>query len=64
MLRSAVGDSPQNQSDAPNFDVISNLCLLAKFNERDPDSFFKLFEQIADSRQWPEEDQVLSYNVS
>lgn len=54
LLGSADGDSSGKQSD-----IISNLCLLPKFNEKDPDSFFSLFERIADSRRRPEDDQAL-----
>uniref|UniRef100_A0A8C5CMY1 Gypsy retrotransposon integrase-like protein 1 n=1 Tax=Gadus morhua TaxID=8049 RepID=A0A8C5CMY1_GADMO len=36
------------------FDVLGNLRLLPKFNERDPESFFSLFERVAESRKWPE----------
>ena len=35
------------------FDIIRNLSLLPKFNERDPDTFFSLFERIADTQGWP-----------
>lgn len=41
------------------FDIFSNLRLLPKFNEKDPDSFFSLFERIAEARKWPEGDQAL-----
>lgn len=57
---SADGGGPGKQSDAPHSDIISNLHLLPKFNEKDNDSFFLLFEGIADSRQRPEGDQLLS----
>lgn len=36
-----------------------NIRLLPKFSEKDPDTFFILFERIADSRKWPEEEQVI-----
>ncbi len=36
------------------FDVLGNLRLLPKFNERDPETFFSLFEYVAESRKWPE----------
>ena len=41
------------------FDVASNLLLLPKFNENDIDTFFCLFERVADSRGWPDEDRTL-----
>ena len=33
--------------------------MLPKFNERDPDSFFTLFERVADAKKWPDSDRVL-----
>lgn len=41
------------------FDVVSNLKLLPKFNERDLDVFFSLFESIAEERNWPVVDRVV-----
>lgn len=41
------------------FDVVGNLKLLPKFNERDPDVFFSLFESIAEERNWPMADRVV-----
>lgn len=41
------------------FDVAGNLWLLPRFNERDPDTFFALFERVADSRGWPNADRTL-----
>ena len=38
------------------FDVASNLRLLPKFNENDVDIFFSLFERVADSRNWHDEE--------
>ncbi len=35
------------------FDTAGNLHLVPKFNERDPDTFFILFELIAEARAWP-----------
>lgn len=34
----------------PSFDVAVNLRLIPKFNERDPDIFFVLFERVAEAR--------------
>lgn len=42
-----------------NFDVAANLRLAPKFNERDPDTFFTLFERVADARNWPDCDRIL-----
>ena len=36
------------------FDVLGNLQLLPKFNEKDPETFFSLFECVAASIKWPE----------
>ncbi len=41
------------------FDVLGNLRLLPKFNERDPETFFSLFERVAETRKWPESAQTL-----
>lgn len=35
------------------FDVAESLCLLTKFDEKDPDAFFALFEHVEDVRGWP-----------
>lgn len=42
-----------------SFDLGSDLRLVPKFNENDPDTFFLLFERVADSRGWPGSDRVL-----
>ena len=36
------------------FDVLGNLKLLPKFSEKDPETFFSLFERVAETRKWPE----------
>lgn len=41
------------------FDVLGNLRLLPKFNEKDPETFFSLFERVADTRKWPESSRTL-----
>ena len=30
------------------FDVVGNLCLIPRFDEKDPDTIFTLFERIAE----------------
>lgn len=40
-------------------DVAAGLRLVQKFNEREPDSFFTLFERVAHVRSWSDEDKVL-----
>lgn len=36
-----------------------NLRLLPKFNENDVETFFCLFEHVADLRCWPDEERIL-----
>ena len=40
-------------------DLTASLRLVPKFNERDPDTFFTLFERVAEARRWPDVDRVL-----
>jgi len=40
-------------------DIVSNLRLVPKCNERDPDTFFILFERVVDARKRPDSDKVL-----
>ena len=40
-------------------DLSASLRLVPKFNERDPDTFFTLFERVSETRQWPDEEKVL-----
>ncbi|XP_062287781.1 uncharacterized protein LOC133992986 [Scomber scombrus] len=47
------------QTTGSHFDVASNLRLMPKFNENDVDTFFCLFERVADSRSWPDEERTL-----
>ena len=49
------GSSPPSNSP----DIVSSLCLLPKFNERDPDVFFSLFERLAEARSWSDSDRTL-----
>lgn len=46
-------------SASDGFDIISNLRIVPKFNERDPDTFFILFEHVAEARCWSDSDKVL-----
>lgn len=41
------------------FDTAGNLRLMPKFSERDPDTFFTLFERIAEARGWPSKERTL-----
>ena len=40
-------------------DLTASLRLVPEFNERDPDTFFTLFERVSEARQWPDGDRVL-----
>lgn len=40
------------------FDVAKNLHLLPKFDEADPDTYFTLFERIAEARAWSDLDRT------
>uniref|UniRef100_A0A674APU8 SCAN box domain-containing protein n=1 Tax=Salmo trutta TaxID=8032 RepID=A0A674APU8_SALTR len=51
--RSSVGHAPDT------FDIVGNLRLLPQFNERDPETFFLLFERVANARSWPDSDRTL-----
>lgn len=42
-----------------NSEGSSNLRYVPKFNERDPDTFFKLFERVAAARGWPDAERIL-----
>lgn len=56
-------ESPSGRSSfgcAPaSFDIVVNLRLLPKFNEKEPETFFSLFERITDARSWPDSDRAL-----
>ena len=41
------------------FDIVGNLRLLPKFSERDPETFFSLFERVAEARDWPDSERTL-----
>uniref|UniRef100_A0A674B5F8 SCAN box domain-containing protein n=1 Tax=Salmo trutta TaxID=8032 RepID=A0A674B5F8_SALTR len=51
--RSSFGRAPDT------FDIVGNLRLLPQFNERDPETFFLLFERVANARSWPDSDRAL-----
>lgn len=42
-----------------DFDIVRNLHLVPKFNEKDPETFFSLFERVAEVRNWPESARAL-----
>ncbi|KAK0144763.1 hypothetical protein N1851_016781 [Merluccius polli] len=41
------------------FDVTKNLRLMPKFEEKDVETFFAMFERVADVRGWPDEERTL-----
>lgn len=47
------------QGASKMFDTAGKLRLMPKFNERDPDTFFSLFERIAEARGWPNKERTL-----
>ena len=47
-----VGQVSVSPGPSRAFDVASNLRLVPQFCERDPDTFFLLFERLAESRLW------------
>lgn len=51
--------SLNEESITSTFDIASNLRLMPQFNEQDVETFFCLFERVADSRGWPSEDRTL-----
>jgi len=48
------------ESGSPsNFNVAANLRLMPLFDEEDVDTFFVLFERVADKQKWPETERTL-----
>lgn len=59
-LSEDVLHSEEGSSSLPRApDVVRNLRLLPKFNEKDPDVFFSLFERVAQAEGWSDSDQIL-----
>lgn len=50
--------SSSGQEQSMSFSITSNLKLVPKFNEEDPDTFFILFERMAELRNWSDENRV------
>lgn len=48
-----------NEDDWHDFDVVTNLRLVPNFDEKDIDTFFSLFERVADARRWPDSVRTL-----
>ena len=47
------GKMPTPGGKDPQLDIASSLCSLPHFNEKDVDTFFRLFERVADAQEWP-----------
>ncbi|KAL2086041.1 hypothetical protein ACEWY4_017100 [Coilia grayii] len=52
-------ESPDASAATPKFHMASNLKLMPPFNEHDLDSFFNLFERVADAQEWPDTERTL-----
>lgn len=52
------GKVPEAQSDDSR-DILNSLRLVPKFNEEDVDTFFTLFERVAETRVWSNADRVV-----
>lgn len=50
---------PPVDNQAPRFDIRTGLRLVPAFNEKDPETFFALFERAADAEQWSDSNRVL-----
>lgn len=60
-IQNDVSSGEQSFSTCPTgpVDMSSCLRLMPQFNEKDPDTFFILFERIADAKDWPDADRAL-----
>lgn len=59
-LRLQLGDGSERPTGPrQGFDVSEGLRLLPKFDEKDPDTFFALFERVAGVRGWSDAHQTL-----
>lgn len=47
------------EREAVQFDVTKNLRLMPKFDDADVDTFFAMFERVADARGWPDEERTI-----
>ena len=54
-----VGGNRSLGSQSQEFDIFGNLRLVPKFNEKDPETFFSMFERVAEVRKWPESARTL-----
>ena len=58
-MQALGGERVSAHSRVPHFDLVGNLKLVPKFNEKDPETFFSLFERVADARGWPGADRTV-----
>lgn len=54
-----VHDFGGSDPSRSTFNVATNLRLMPLFNEEDVDTFFVLFERVADSQGWPDAERTL-----
>ena len=59
-----VEESFSSESVPCYFNAGANFCLVPKFNEKDPDTFFTLFECIMDAKNWLAADRTLMLRAS
>lgn len=54
-----TGSTDASEGKSAQYDLVNNLCLIPRFSESYPDSFFSLFEWIADARDWSDIDRPI-----
>lgn len=57
-----LGENRLSSGDcsSSHLDLVGNFRLIPRFNERDPEMFYFLFERVADTRGWPDSDCTLT----
>lgn len=55
----AMGRESESTGGDTGFDVAGSLRLMPRFDEKDPDIFFALFEHVAGVRGWPDTQKTL-----
>ena len=53
------GSSVPSGTPGRSVDDLSDLRLVPRFNERDPETFFAMFERLADAQGWPDSTRTL-----
>lgn len=59
----AMGRGSESTGGDTGFDVAGSLHLMPRFDEKDPDTFFALFEHVAEVRGWPDSQKTLLLQV-